>query len=353
MKIFFYRTGWALLLYMLYEPDWEKALYCFPEGKSVPNYFREYGIHYFVYRRNDDGAGRVRKAWKRLQDEVRYLRFTHWLKTIPDKHCVGDDDSILSKAFVHDDFMVMEDGLANYTPENIAYLRNTMSLGFGCQFKVMGYDPIIKKVLLAGEFAIPEQLKNKAIVVNVKKLWEAKTQKEKEKILSVFETSVSELDSYKSDFVLLTQNFDSYDIQSTETEYSRYVKILKNYPYGKVIIKPHSSSNFNYLEYFPDYKVVRQGIPFELMALYNNYRVLISINSTAAFTVPNKERVDLYDLDGDLKKRFYASETKNLRAEEIKLDKLVPKWDRWDSWLGMGIRKARWLFLRKFVWHLK
>lgn len=41
MNIFFYRTGWALLLYMLYEPEWEKTFYCFQSIDQVPAYFVE------------------------------------------------------------------------------------------------------------------------------------------------------------------------------------------------------------------------------------------------------------------------------------------------------------------------
>ena len=350
MNVFFYRTGWALLLYMLYEPEWEKTFYCFEAREQVPSYFIEHKIKYFVFRRNSDHSDKMKWLLGRIKDEFRYWNFVSKLSKIKDKHCFGDDDSILAKPFIDSDFFVVEDGLANYTPDNIMWLQNIGILGHGCHYRVMGFDPVIRKVLLSGAFAIPEEMRSKAHCINVREAWSEKSKEEKDKILKVFDTNATALEKYKGDYVLLTQNYDAYDIGSKETEFSRYQKILKNYPFGQVIIKPHPASKFDYKRHFPEYKVVEQGIPFELMELYNNYKVLISINSTAAVTVPGDKIIDIYNIEGNLKQRYTVTDNQSINAKEI--EGLVPRVKEAPRTTKSRLKNIYYFMLRKYLWHL-
>lgn len=351
MNIFFYRTNWALLLYMLYEPMWEQTLYCFMSEKSVPIYFKENGIQYYVLRKNEFHDNLIHRIYGRIIDELNYWDFVRTIRAIRFKHCYGDDDSFLSKPFIDTDFCVVEDGLANYTPWNIEHLQKIGLIGYGCKYKAMGFDPIIKKVLLSGAFQIPNEMKKKAILIDVKKKWQEKSSDEQRKIIAVFQTNAEELASYNSDYVLLTQNFEAYNLCSEKSEFTRYKKILKNYPYGKVLIKPHPASSFDYSKNFPDYCTVRQGLPFELLELFNDYKVLISINSTAAFTVPGNKRIDLYDMEGNLQKRFETRPDHRINAQEI--SSLVPMVQKEPMTIKKILQKLYYLLLRKIIWYIE
>lgn len=350
MNIFFYRTGWALLLYMLYEPEWEKTFYCFQSIDQVPAYFVEKRIKYFAFRENCNKSNKFRWLIGRVKDEFRYWNFVSRLRQVNEKHCFGDDDSLLSKPFINSDFVVVEDGLANYTPNNIKWLQKIGLLGYGCKYRVMGFDPMIHKVLLSGAFAVPDEMCEKAECIDIKKAWNNKRDDEKGKILKVFNTKAQDLEQYKGKYVLLTQNYDSYDIESRENEYSRYLKILENYPAGEVVIKPHPASTFDYSKYFPDYKVVKQGIPFELMELYNNYKVLISINSTAAFTVPGDKIIDICNIEGNLKQRYTVTDNQSINAKEI--EGLVPRVKEAPRTTKSRLKNIYYFMLRKYLWHL-
>lgn len=350
MNIFFYRTGWALLLYMLYEPEWEKTFYCFQSIDQVPAYFVEKRIKYFAFRENCNKSNKFRWLIGRVKDEFRYWNFVSRLRQVNEKHCFGDDDSLLSKPFINSDFVVVEDGLANYTPNNIKWLQKIGLLGYGCKYRVMGFDPMIHKVLLSGAFAVPDEMCEKAECIDIKKAWNNKRDDEKGKILKVFNTKAQDLEQYKGKYVLLTQNYDAYDIGSKETEFSRYQKILKNYPFGQVIIKPHPASKFDYKRHFPEYKVVEQGIPFELMELYNNYKVLISINSTAAFTVPGDKIIDIYNIEGNLKQRYTVTDNQSINAKEI--EGLVPRVKEAPRTTKSRLKNIYYFMLRKYLWHL-
>lgn len=350
MNVFFYRTKWALLLYLLFEPEWEKTFYCFENESQVPSYFIKKDIHYFALNKNYEQNSKIKSFLNRLKKEIRYWRFVKWLRSVKDKHCFGDDDSLLSKPFIDSDFFVVEDGLGNYIPKNVAWFQKNGLIGHGCNYKVMGFDSKIHKVLMSGAFKLPKEMINKAVCINIKKIWETKNADEQEKILKVFNTSKKELEEYRNDYVLLTQNYDLYDIITQENEYSRYVKILKKYPVDKVIIKPHPHSNFDYKKFFPEYKVVKQGIPFELMALHNNYKVLISINSTAAFTLSIERTIELYDIDGNFKKKYTLTDNQQISAEEI--GDLLPSVNRPKFTIRILLRKFHYFILKKILWHL-
>lgn len=351
MNIFFYRTNWAFLLYMLYDTNWEQTLYCFVSEKEVPLYFKQNGIKYYVFRQNEFHDSLIHRIYGRCIDELNYWKFIKNIRAIRYKHCYGDDDSVLSKPFIDNDFCVVEDGLANYTPWNIEYLQSIGLIGHGCKYKTMGFDPIIKKVLLSGAFQLPDEMIKKAILIDVRKKWQEKSSDEQKKIMSVFQTNEEELASYNSDYVLLTQNFDAYNLHSEESEFTRYAKILKNYPYGRVLIKPHPASSFDYSKNFPNYCIVRKGLPFELLELYNNYKVLISINSTAAFTVPGDKRIDLYDMDGKLQKTFKT--WPGHRIDARKISSLVPRVQKKTITIKQVLQNQYYLLLRKLIWHIQ
>lgn len=350
MDIFFYRTKWALLLYMLYKADWNQTFYCFVSEKDVPLYFKQNKIKYYVFRKNLFHDNLIHWIYGRIIDELNYWKFVKNIRTIRHKQCYGDDDSFLSKSFIDNTFCVVEDGLANYTPWNIEHLQSIGLIGHGCKYKVMGFDPVIKKVLLSGAFQVPDEMKKKAYLIDVRKKWQEKSSDEQRKIMAVFQTNEEELASYNSEYVLLTQNFDVYNLHSGESELTRYKKILKNYPYGKVLIKPHPASSFDYSKHFSDYCIVRKGVPFELLELYNDYKVLISINSTAAFTVPGNKRIDLYSIEGNLQKRFSTSPEHRIDAREI--SSLVPLVQKSPMTVNKMLQKLYYLLLQKTLWHI-
>lgn len=150
---------------MLYEPEWEKTFYCFQSIDQVPAYFVEKRIKYFAFRENCNKSNKFRWLIGRVKDEFRYWNFVSRLRQVNEKHCFGDDDSLLSKPFINSDFVVVEDGLANYTPNNIKWLQKIGLLGYGCKYRVMGFDPMIHKVLLSGAFAVPDEMCEKQNVL--------------------------------------------------------------------------------------------------------------------------------------------------------------------------------------------
>ena len=92
-------------------------------------------------------------------------------------------------------------------------------------------------------------------------------------------------------------------------------------------------------------------MPFELLELFNDYKVLISINSTAAFTVPGNKRIDLYDMEGNLQKRFETRPDHRINAQEI--SSLVPMVQKEPMTIKKILQKLYYLLLRKIIWYIE
>lgn len=355
MDVFFYRTKWALLLYLLYNNNWKHTLFCFYSWKDVPSIMKQEGISYFVLHKKNKYGQTVYKLIRWLVDTLRGILFVIRLKAKNKKksfNFFGDDDNVLSKCFINSDFCVVEDGLANYTPDTIIQLHELGIMGLGARYIPMGVDNIIRKVIFSGALKIPEKMKNKAIVVNIADKWKEKNENERQEILSVFGTSIKELQKFNKKIVLLTQNFNDYELEKEIKEEVVYHKILKNYPQYDILIKPHPFSKVDYEKIFPQYEVLKSEIPFELLALYHKFNRVVSINSTAAFTVPNYDYVDLYDIQGKLYKTFEANGEK-IDPKEIRC--VVPpiKGIKEKKKNGNFIKKGILYIYKKIFWSVK
>ena len=81
----------------------------------------------------------------------------------------GHDHMRLSRAFVNNKIKVIEDGLANY---DFKYAQNyNCYLDNGRQYSPFGYDEMVEKVVLTGQFDIPELLLKKVEIIQPSKLW--------------------------------------------------------------------------------------------------------------------------------------------------------------------------------------
>lgn len=321
MNIFFYRTNWALLLFLLYNDNWKSTLFCFNSWKDVPSGLQTGNAPIWIFHKKEKKGYFVYKLGRLGVDIFRGVSFILYMKLRRRKgkfRFWGDDDSCLSKCFVDSEFCVVEDGLANYTPDTIVQLHKMGVVGLGADYIPMGSDPTIHHVLLSGSFKIPALIKNKAICVDVLAAWKRKSKQQKKDILSVFGTSESELRKYTQKIILLTQNFTSYQMERDINEYEVYRKILDHYPKKSVLIKPHPASQLDYSKLFSGYTILEGRFPFELLALYHKFDRVISINSTAAFTVPNYDYADIYDAEGRLYRSFRGMGREEIEPDEIR-----------------------------------
>ena len=139
----------------------------------------------------------------------------------------------------------------------------------------------------------------------MKKLWDQKNVSEKNILLDIFsvpDSKLFKLLEQNKNQIFLTQAFQTNPVGGLKITQEKmiifYKKILKNYDSSRVIIKVHPRDDIDYEKYFPNYSICYDRFPFEFLYLMNmldKVDKLISINSTAAYGLPENCKIDLYE----------------------------------------------------------
>ena len=208
----------------------------------------------------------------------------------------------ISGGFVSENFSVIEDGLGNYRTAPPRPRRILPNNGTVIPF---GYDPRIKRVYLTARLPIPELLKDKVIVFNMAECWKRKSAADQSAILDIFSVPMEKLtgliDQGRDQLFLTQPMYIRYSGAARaavrEKLIAFYKKILERYDKSRVIIKVHPAEKLDYQRYFPDYVILKDPFPLELMVfseLGRRIDRLISINSSANYGVLDDDKVDTY-----------------------------------------------------------
>lgn len=223
----------------------------------------------------------------------------------------GNDDLNYLGFFKCKNFFVLEDGGVNYSykksSKNIKFiLRDFMKLR-NPFYAPFGYSEKVKKIYLTGLAPIPEEIKDKVEIINLKELWNKKSDVEKEEILNIFGFDKNIVNNIKNrKYILYTQPLSEDEILLESEKIELYSKILEKYDKNYVVLKKHPREKTDYKKIFPDIEVMDQVFPAELLTLLDiHFEKAITIFSTAALT-DDKVQVDFYgtEIHPKLFKRF-------------------------------------------------
>lgn len=196
------------------------------------------------------------------------------------------------------EFYLIEDGMMNYAKQT--YKRTIKNLLFSKP--ELGRDKNVKKIYLTGLAQIPEEIKDKVEIVDLKKLWKLKTKEEQEEILEVFGFNREILEKIKEkNTILFTQPLSEDGILNEQEKIELYSKIILKYPKEKLIIKTHPREKTNYIEFFKEILILDKSFPAEIFELLDiDFDRTITLFSTAAFGVKAKY-IDFYGAEVNLK----------------------------------------------------
>lgn len=225
---------------------------------------------------------------------------------------------------------LLEDGCINYNKEmlekiintkeknNLKTLRNKFLKRSKNYYKPFGLSDKIEKIYLTGIAEIPEVIKNKVEVIDIKENWKNLSQEERTNILKIFNINSAVLEKLqkKEDRVLLiTQTFSEDKYVSEEEKINMYKEIIDMYPDQKVVIKPHPRELTNYKEVFPDIDIIEGKFPLEvLMLLGVEFKEVVTVYSTAALNFKGITNVNYLGTEsypkikarfGEVKKVYY------------------------------------------------
>lgn len=235
---------------------------------------------------------------------INYFYFFIKFKLKKDNITVYGQDHLFGCSFFKDyfAFKIIEDGLSFY--DYIPVLKKKLNDENKVK-KILkkilksyphhGLDIKTKTIYMSEMKEIPKEFKQKEIIkFDIKKMWENKTQIQKDKILTFLEINREEFRKIKElNSLLITQPL-SEDGYITEKE---KVQIYKKICNGNknIIIKPHPREKTEYKKYFKEALILGNNFPIEFILLLDiEVSQVLTLFSTAAFSLKKYYDIEFY-----------------------------------------------------------
>lgn len=289
-------TSYTALLGMLYLEDWKDSLFIMERfvPEAVVRKMQEMGIRCLYERQSV-------QYYDLCYVIAEYARQRH----IP---VWGHDHMNLSRAFLSNGIRVLEDGLGNYKYSYAA--RHMIVLDEGRRYMPMGYDDLVSKVVLTGQFPLPEEIADKIEVVSPSLLWGNRGAADKKEIAGImgfpYQEIEREIATGKNIIFITEPHVSGGEMQmEEEQQINTYRQILSGYPQSQIMIKPHPCDYINYAERMPEYCVLEGQFPIQMIAWFGIKieKYIVMNHSSCLNLLKETSRVDVYD-DGRLVEKW-------------------------------------------------
>lgn len=181
----------------------------------------------------------------------------------------GHDHLFLSRAFLENPIILIEDGVGNYNIKNAMIYKNI--LDSGDIYRAFGADSLVKKIFLTGLGTVPEELSNKVEYFDPAEQWQKKSSGEKQLISQIFAfpyKELLELTACGKTTLFLTEPYahrSGLETLTVDKMVEMYREILSDYNMDEIIIKPHPSDHTDYETLMPGYSVVSGHFPIQMI----------------------------------------------------------------------------------------
>ena len=295
-RVFVTGSLWSLLIYMLHNDidDIKRTHYFFVDTgihKSVRKNFRCHILH---------TKWEERCHWRFVQFLyifIPILNRVRWPYLLFSDIWGIDQGWAVQSIIGRSQYSLIEDGAADYVVERFIPKIKRQRLIEALWSKVYRHDYGRNsqcKIIVLTNPTNKEGLREKAIIINISKLWTDASNEKKNFILSMFNLNSEDIASISSrKIVLLTQPLSEDHIFPTEAEkISLYKEMIENYGEKNIVIKTHPREKTDYRSFFPEAVVADKIIPFQLFKLMGiKFDVVVTVCSTAAQSLKDKETV--------------------------------------------------------------
>lgn len=240
------------------------------------NKFTKYFEMYFLYKNLEKFLKKEKLENKDMymQDDVSYSQF--FLNHI-------DNCFLLENGLANYDLKVLENAQRITKKKTIKIYRDKFLKRSKYNYKIFGLSERIKKIYLTGIAEVPEIIKGKTEIVDIKEKWENLSTIKKEKILSMFNFKLLNSEKLKEKRLLITQPLSEDGIVTEKEKIDMYKEIIKDYSLEDIVIKKHPREKTNYENVFPEAYIIKEQFPLEiLMLLRVPFKEVITLFSTAA-----------------------------------------------------------------------
>ena len=130
--------------------------------------------------------------------------------------------------------------------------------------------------------------------MDVRRLWEMKSDEEKNRILEFFNISEIYNQIQEDSTILITQSLSEDKLLPYDEEISIYKEFVDKYP--NLIIKTHPRDKKNYHEIFEGIPVIDVPFPIELLSFMGiKVSKIVTICSTVALNFKDECEIETYD----------------------------------------------------------
>ena len=222
------------------------------------------------------------------------------------------------------DCYLIEDGLGTYKLREekkklqIKRIRDKILKRYSIYYENPILSNKIKKVYLTGIAEIPNLIKDKVEIINLKEKWEQLSFEEQEEILRIFDLKNSDLIKWQkleNRILLITQPLSEDGIISEKEKIEIYKEIVEKNKSESIMIKSHPREKTNYKNIFPNMELIEGKFPLEILILLGiNFKEVITIFSTAALNFKGITNVNFIGTEnnehlkekvGEIKKVYY------------------------------------------------
>ena len=117
--------------------------------------------------------------------------------------------------------------------------------------KPYGRNEYVKNIFLRGSGEIPEDIKKKVKIIDIKKIWNQLNLDSQSRILNIFGLDIEKLKLVETrDTILFTQPFSEDKIISENEKIELYRKIIEKYNKNSLMIKVHPREKTEYDKIF-------------------------------------------------------------------------------------------------------
>lgn len=324
--------SYPLLLFLLMKTEKNLNDIFFFLGRGVPesiakNLKNSWHLNIYFKKKN--------KFIKYIKMYLLYRNLEKFLirEKLLEKNIYLQDNVSYSQFFMNhiNNCFLLEDGLANYNKQlyneiqkeqtkqkRLKIVRDRFLKRSKIYYKIFGLSEKIKKIYLTGIAEIPEIIKDKVEIINLKEKWEQLSLEEQEEILKIFNLKNSDLIKWqklKNKVLLITQPLSEDGIITEKEKIEMYKEIIEKNKLENIMIKPHPREKTNYKKIFPDVELIEGKFPLEILMLLGiNFKEVITIFSTAALNfkgitnvnfIGTEDNIYLKEKVGEIKKVYY------------------------------------------------
>ena len=161
---------------------------------------------------------------------------------------------------------------------------------WGPLYPWLGLAEQVNSVYMTAIFPVPELIREKVRIIDLKDLWKRKSLAEQREIMHIFLPDDFDPEIFSQyETLLITQPYSEISRGKRISEVEKvkiYRKLISPYDETKVVIKPHPREKTDYKHFFPKAYVFDLPCPLELLVLLNCHICrAISVYSTASFNL--------------------------------------------------------------------